>query len=374
MKRILKVKECNEFQTLRDRWNDSLNTSLDNNVFSTWEWLSIWWEHFGKGKQLIILSVEDKNEILAIAPLTCSKHKFLGFGNLKKISFAGSPESDYNTFILKEKKEKFSELIFDYLNVHVDWDYLELEDIPEKSATIDLLYTAPVKMQYKCWETEQNDMCPYISLPNSMNAFLAGLSSNMRRNLKRYSRKLGEKCRLELKNYDEIGSVKEAMKTFFRLHQMRWESEGGLGAFNSPKIRGFHIDIAKCFAEKEWLDLNFVTANDEPIAATYGFDYNQKAYVYLTGWDPTYSHYMIGNLAHMYSIQKSIQKGLKEYDLMRGDELYKRLWTKKARKNFEIRFVQKGFSSRIYKWLTKNTKIDFLFSKLGIPMLQDEKI
>jgi CelD/BcsL family acetyltransferase involved in cellulose biosynthesis len=374
MKKILKVKECNDFQTLKNRWNDFLNVSLDNNVFSTWEWLSIWWKHFGKEKQIIILLVEDENEIMAIAPLICSKHKFLGFGNLKKISFAGSPESDYNTFILKEKKEKFSELIFDYLNRYVDWDYLELEDIPENSATMDLLYTVPLKIQYKNWEIGQGNVCRYVSLPNSMNAFLTGLSSNMRRNLKRYSRKLGEKCRLESKNYDEIGSVKEAMGTFFKLHQMRWKSKGGLDAFNKPILRDFHIDIAKCLAEKECLNLNFVTANDEPIAATYGFEYNQKTYVYLTGWNPTYSHYMIGNLAHMYGIQKSIQKGLKEYDLMRGNEAYKRLWTTKTRKNLEIRFVQKGLSSRIYKWLTKNSKIDFLFSKFGISMLQDSKL
>ena len=216
MKTILKVTEFNEFQALKNRWNNSLNESLDNNVFSTWEWLSTWWKHFGKGKHLVVLSVEDKNEILAIAPFVYSEHSFLSFGNLKKISFVGSPQSDYNSLILKEKKVKFLELIFDYLNKHIDWDYLELEDIPENSATMDLLYTAPVKMQYKNWETGQSDICPYISLPNSMNAFLAGLSSNMRHNLKRYSRKLGEKCRLESKNYNEIGSVKEAMETFFR--------------------------------------------------------------------------------------------------------------------------------------------------------------
>lgn len=371
MKRILKVRECNEFQTLRDRWNDYLNVSLDNNVFSTWEWLSIWWKHFGKGKQLIILFIEDENEISAIAPFVRSKHRFLGIGNLKKISFAGSPDSDYNGFILKEKKIIFSELVFDYLNKHVDWDYLELTDIPKNSATMDLLCMVPLKEMYKHLEIGQGDVCPYVSLPNSMDAFLKDLGHNARKNLRRCSRKLEEEYCVELKKYDEIGSVKEAMEIFFRLHQMRWKSKGELGAFNKPVFRDFHIDVAKCFAEKGWLKLNFLTVNDEPITAQYGFEYNQKVYSYLSGWNPDYSQYMIGSLATMYDIQRSIQKGLKEYDLMRGSEAYKGLWTTKARKNLEIRFVKKGLSPRIYNLLAKSSKIGFLFSKLGISMLQD---
>ena len=95
---ILKVTEVNEFQSFQDKWNDSLNKSLDNNVFSTWEWLSTWWKHFGKAKRLVILLIEEKNEVLAIAPFMHSKRNFLRFGNLRKTSFVGSHESDYNVF------------------------------------------------------------------------------------------------------------------------------------------------------------------------------------------------------------------------------------------------------------------------------------
>jgi CelD/BcsL family acetyltransferase involved in cellulose biosynthesis len=262
-------------------------------------------------------------------------------------------------------------LLYDHLNRYVDWDYLKLTDIPENSATMDLLRMMPLKELHKNLEIEQDDVCPYVSLPNSMEAFLKELGHSTRKNLRKYLRKLEKEYRVELKKYDEIGSVKEAMEAFFRLHQMKWKSKGELGAFNKPKIRDFHIDVAKRFAEKGWLNLSFLTANDEPIAARYGFEYNQKIYNYLSGWNPEYSQYRVGNLATMYDIQRSIQKGLKEYDLMRGSEAYKGLWTTKARKNLEIRFVKKGLSPRIYNLLAKSSKINFLFSKFGISMLQD---
>jgi CelD/BcsL family acetyltransferase involved in cellulose biosynthesis len=338
-------------------------------VFSTWEWLSTWWSHFGKARRLIILSVESENEILFIAPLVYSQQHFLGFGKLKKISFAGSPEADYASFILKEKNPKFLELIFDYLNTYIDWDYLQLKDVPEYSATLNLILKMQLKRQYKKLDIKQSISCPFISLPDSMNAYLKSLSRGMRKNLKRYSQKLGKKHKVELKNYNEIGSIKEAMNIFFRLHQMRWKFKGELGAFNESIIRDFHIDLAERFAEKGWLKLNFLTMNDEPIAARYGFEYGQKVYSYLSGWNPKYSQYRIGSLTLMYEIQKSIQKRLKEYDLGRGDEAYKRLWTTKARKNYTITFVKKRLLPQIYL-LLKNSKINFLLSNCGIPLVR----
>jgi CelD/BcsL family acetyltransferase involved in cellulose biosynthesis len=364
MRSILKVVEFNEFQSLKDRWNESLSESLDNNIFSTWEWLSIWWKHFGEEKKLVILLVEDKNEILAIAPFVLSRCSLFGFGGLKKISFVGSPDSDYNSFILKERNIKLLESILDYLNNHIEWDYLELEDISEISASMDLLRRIPLKKPYKHWEERQSTLCPFLTLPNSMDVFMKGLSKNMRQNLRRYSRKLEGEYRVEFKNYDEIGSVEEAMETFFQLHQKRWESRGDLGAFNKPLVRNFHIDIAKCFAEKGWLRLYFLTVNDKPISTYYSFEYNQKVYYYLGGWDPEYSRYMIGSLFMMYDIGKCIQRGLKEYDLMRGIEPYKTRWTTKARKNITVSFVRKGLFPQIYSWLIKRDKIHKAYALL----------
>jgi len=182
------------------------------------------------------LVIEDEKEILAIAPLVYSKHNFLRFGNLKKISFVGSPESDYNNFILKEKRVQFLELFFDYLNDHIDWDYSELKDIPESTMSVDLLHGISLKKQCTYWLERESILCPFVPLPDSMETFMRGRSRHMRKNLRNFSRKLEKEHHVELKKYDEMGSIKEAMEIFFQLHQKRWESKGGLGAFNKSQI------------------------------------------------------------------------------------------------------------------------------------------
>ena len=68
------------------------------------------------------------------------------------------------------------------------------------------------------------------------------------------------------------------MALFFDLHQKRWKSRGGIGAFSSDKIRAIFLDRAKLFAQKGWLGLYFLTVNDKPVAANYSLKYNKKLY------------------------------------------------------------------------------------------------
>lgn len=356
-----------QLENLRDRWNDVLRRSRDNDVFSTWEWLSSWWKHFGKGRKLRILLAEDKNKIVAIAPLMWSKYNFLHFANLTKIEFLSSPESDYNSFILTEKEIKCLELFLNYLmNAHADWDCLELRDINENAVLIDLLRKLSTrKSSGRQLEERLIDLCPYIHLPDSIEMVMERLGGSMRRNLRRRMRKLEKEYRVEVKTQDSFGTIEEAMNAFYKLHQKRWQTKGMEGVFAEKALRDFHFEVARTFAEKGWLSLYFLTANDEPVASIYSFDYKQKTYEYLTGFDPEYSEYGVANLLRKCVIEECIRKGLKEYDLLRGNEPYKREWNTKARKNFEVSYVKKGLFARIYGWATKSNTVLLFSQKLG---------
>ena len=67
----------------------------------------------------------------------------------------------------------------------------------------------------------------------------------------------------------------------------------------------------------------------------------------LSGFDPVYSIYSIGNLLMLKVLEKCIKLGIKEYDFMQGNEAYKSDWTKNYRRNLNIKFVNRRSSSRI---------------------------
>ena len=179
-------------------------------------------------------------------------------------------------------------------------------------------------------------------------------------------RKLRKRHRVEFKNQHDFNSVDEAMRIFFKLHQERWKSKGEPGLFSSEDFRNFHAEIAKIFDEKEWLDLHFLTVNDEPVAAAYTFNYNLKKYGYLTGFDPTFRKYGVGNLLKMHLIEECIKKGFREYDLTRGFEPYKADWATNVRKNFVVRFVRRGLFVKMYCWALENSFLQRFFNKLGV--------
>ena len=207
--------------------------------------------------------------------------------------------------------------------------------------------------------------CPYIDLPQSTNAFMKKLSRNMRRNLRKRMQRLRRDYTVKIKTHKDFNSVKEAMDVFFELHQKRWQLKGEVGAFAQKEMHDLHADVAEIFAEKGWLSLYFLTANDQPIAAVYSFDYGLKKYGYLTGFDPEYQSYSVGNLLKMHVVEDCIRRGLKTYDLTRGDEPYKLDWANQSKRNFEIRIVRKGLFAKMYSLATKNESIVTFMQKLG---------
>jgi CelD/BcsL family acetyltransferase involved in cellulose biosynthesis len=302
-----------------------------------------------------------------------SKYKLPFFGTIKKIEFLATRHSDYNNFIFLKKEAECSKLIIDYLKDNItDWDWIELKEIPEPAENPHILETLfldlPPKLKLK---KRVCNMCPYVSIPNSLNLLMMGLKKKMRKNLNRYMRKIGEEHRIELRRYDEAGfSVREAMEVFIKLHEKRWALEGLPGSFKSKEdaFRSFHMDVAKCFADQGWLGLYFLIVDDEPAAVQYTFEYDRRMYYYLGGFDPQYFSYSIGNLIIMSLLERCIKKGFKEYDMLRGDELYKTNWTHTYRRNFEIRLVRESLLSGFYDWATWDNTVNNLTRKLKLSL------
>jgi CelD/BcsL family acetyltransferase involved in cellulose biosynthesis len=366
-----KVNQINDFQTLQPVWNQLLkNNLLGSNVFLTWEWLSTWWKHFGPGKRLMILTVEDQGAILGIAPLMFSEYKASAFGHIRKIELVAARDSDYNNFIILRENVAVVNSIVDYLKNKIPgWDWIELKEIPESTDKLNLVnifshdFSSNLTLKMNVCNS-----CPYVVLPVSINLLMEKLGQKMRQNLTRRLREMRKNYRVELKRYDEAGySAKQAMTFLARLNKARWSAQGMPGLLDEKHddFGNFQMDVAERFAEKGWLGLYFLMANDEPISAEYTFEYGRKVYSYLSGFDPSYSKYSVGNLLVMLLLERLIKDGFSEYDMLRGDEPYKFAWTNTYRQNFEIRLVQRTLLSKYYDLITWNKFIVHLTRKLA---------
>lgn len=359
--RVVRLDSFAQIHEYGVRWNDLLSISRDNHVFLTLEWLETWWKHFGAKRRLILLTVEDHGKILALAPLMDSTYRFL-IARMRVIEFVGSPTSDYQSFILVGESASYTRMILDYIK-GLAWDCLELKNIPNDSETAKELKASSRKPL--ALEEREMDVCTFVSLPRTFDEYFQSLRKKMRHNLRQRERRLRDKHRLEYRSYSQMNlTLEEAMETFFTPHQQRWQSRGYEGKFADPVFKNFHLDVARRFDERGWLRLYFLTLDDEPVATDYCFQYGQKMYSYLSGFNPQYSEYGVGNISALHSIESSIKGGLRECDMLRGVHSYKESWASGTRRTIELSAVRWKPVSKAYEWLVKSNIMPSLSSKL----------
>jgi CelD/BcsL family acetyltransferase involved in cellulose biosynthesis len=342
--KIREIESYNEFIDLKELWQNLLLKS-DHTVFSTWEWLTVWWKHFGKDKKLLLLLAEENEKPLGIAPLMYSVSNVFGF-RTAKIEFIGTPNSDYNNFILTERTGQCITLFLDYINevFQEKWESIELNDVPETSPTAHFLQKREGHLQTVSSRVLHE--CLYIQLPKSYDYLYSQLHYKFRQNLRRSMHNLEQQHKVELTDFSTTQRSVDGMEKLFELHQKRWKATGEPGAFADPKIRQFNLDVAQTFAQQGWLSLSSLDVDDIPVASSYGFKYNSKFYYYLHGVDPVYHRYSVGNLMVSSLLKKCIEDQLKEFDFLRGAESYKYRWTTSSRKNYNFIITKRKVIAR----------------------------
>ena len=354
---ILELQQVDKLE-FGSEWNQSLSKSLDNHPFLTYEWLSSWWRHFGKGREVKLFTAESEGAVSLVIPVMYSTRKVFGSRRCE-VSFAAAPDSDYQVFLVSNFREAARAVnqLTESIIQDSGADCVVFGDVPEDSVTARLL--AGVSGEGGVSRSIINS-CPYIPLPNNYEVFLQNLGPNMRRNLKVWERQALRDYRVEFIRCDKIGTVREAMKIFFQLHQKRQVAKGNCGLFSDEVERSFHLDVANAFEENGWLALFFLTFNDKPVSTVYSFEYNGKLYAYLCGFDPEYARYAPGHLTFKNLIEYGIKKGLKELDFLRGNEEYKTRWGTLTRNNLEFRIPKKGIKSKFYNWTMNSRSFSYI--------------
>jgi CelD/BcsL family acetyltransferase involved in cellulose biosynthesis len=353
-----------DFLALGHAWNAALEKSLENHIFLTWEWLSTWWKHYGnRNREFLVITARDNGKIFAAAPLMNTQYKLWGF-TLRKIEFLGTPASDYHSLLLTVQGQNYAKQMLECaLNTVNDWDCLELREVPDNSITATAL--RGVAGQGLCFAEKTQSICRYVPLPTNFENYFSSLGPQFRRNFRRARKKLRRNFNASYQAHCEPDDVDHNMEVFIELHQKRWRARRQAGVFGVQTFRGFHKEVAEAFARRGWLILFILRLDDEPVAAAYCFKYGNKLYGYLSGHNPEYSEYSVGNLLLLHMIETSIKRGLAEVDFMRGDEPYKKRWNARLRRNLQARVVSKGIVPSLYDWITRSNRLDSITYQLG---------
>ena len=323
----MNFKIYNTFESLanyKDSWNALLSQSASHVPFLTFEYQQTWWRTRGGGEwpqesQLLIVTAFRDEKLVGIAPLFHTRN-ILGKPALMLV---GAVEvSDFLDFIVNpEDLQPFIHGVIDSL-LQVDipaWELLDLHNILEDSPTLAPLQSEAEKRNWT-YEKIHLQPSPYIPLPGDFEAYLSQIDKKQRHEIRRKLRNVKQSlAEDDLYFTEDPQKVEPDVQTFI---EMMAQDPNKKDFLTGPMRQHIH-NTARVAFEKGWLQLAFFTLDGEKAAANMSFIFNNRLWLYNSGWDWDYRDYSPGWVLLAYMIEWATENGIQEFDFMRGNETYK---------------------------------------------------
>ncbi len=340
---IRAVTTLKEFGSMEEEWNALLERSVSSSFFLTWEWLYTWAKHYlDRNRLWILLIYEGKERLIGIAPFYIRRYRAAGLFSIREVRFLGTEEvcSSYLDIISTNRHRKaVLKEIYQYLygDAKGAWDILTLSDVPAESLSIDLLDSL-VQEDGKVIEVIGMTACPVISLTGRLEDFMTEIGRSERYNIQRKRKRLEQAGAVVYERFSSADEVEKQIGSFIRLHESRWKQKKLAGAFKSERFASFHREVIRLLCVRGRAHLDFLTLEGEKIAAVYGYSYQGRYYFYLPGLNPEIvPQASPGRLLLFRCIERAIQNGDQEFDLLRGNADYKLAWANGLRRSLTLR-------------------------------------
>ena len=331
---------------LAGMWDDLLAASDADALFLTWTWISTWWEVFGAGRRLHVLTAHDaEGALVGIAPLMVQRG-VEGFpARLRVLMVIGQQgETLAERLDLIVQKGREDEVVGAFVAHLLDeqralFDVLFFERVREDSTALAALRRC-LGERGLSMRTSNEQPSPYRTLPASYEELRASMSRNFRRQLSNARNRLEKKGAVQLHFAPQDIPVAQGMDTLIALHRARWGPDEG--SFRTPAYLQFHHTLSERLAARGELVLVLLGVGDETVAGRYDFLYGGRVWCFQGGWEPTFERMRVGTVLTAEVLRWAIEQGGTEYDFLSGDDPYKRRWADDSRTLVDLRAWGRG--------------------------------
>ena len=274
-------------------------------------WLEAWWLSFGAGYEQLILTICEDGDVIGIAPLKVEHGTASIIGD--------NSVCDYLDFItVPGKEDAFAKALLEYLPVH-GVKSLILETLkPGSVAGHNVVNQA--ELLGKTSTCAPIEVSSEMELPATWEEYLASLESRQRRDVERKMRQLENvaEVRFTVLRDSEVGETD--LSLFF---SMMTDSRRDKAQFLTPEMRYYFESLVHSMSDYGVLRLGFLSVGVVKVAAILYFEYNDRIYLYNSGYMPQYAGMNVGLVSKLYCIRQSIENGKKVFDFLKGPEVYK---------------------------------------------------
>jgi len=314
-----------DLATYREEWNLLVKCSASQVPFLTFEYLQAWWETRGGGEwpdesKLVLVAAFQDQTLVGAAPLFLTNNS----PGQPVMKFIGAVEvSDYLDFIAHSQDlPTFITGLLDFLASDPGiplWESLELDNLLEDTPTLSILET---EAEERGWTVNKAHLqpAPYAQLTEDFESYLAGLDKKQRHEIRRKIRRIeGELNDVQLTFTTNAEDLEADIDAFIEM----MAQDPNKKIFLKDKMRQHLHRTAQVAFDHHWLQLSFLTLDGKKAAAHMSFIYDNRIWLYNSGWEWAYRDFSPGWVQLAYLIRWATENGIEVFDFMRGDEPYK---------------------------------------------------
>jgi CelD/BcsL family acetyltransferase involved in cellulose biosynthesis len=346
-------------ESLRDlesQWEQLLADFPRATTFSTLDWLIPWWRAFGKGDLKVLAFYDSERRLVALAPLCVVDFSGPAGIKLKLLRFMGdgSGDSDNLDFpVVPGYEAGFSDALIECLaGNEIPWDFCQLNTMPNNSLAGAMFLS---RIEQRGWRHQIRER-PWLvtHFPPTWEGYLETLSSEVRNNLKRYTRRLGKHYQVEISKCADEAQLENCLADLFRLHQKRWELRGERGSFASEARRKFYLDLSRALLRHNYLEFWSIRLNGETAATQFCFRYRDSVFLLQEGFDPDRSSDRVGFVLRGHVLEQLMTAGVRRYDFLFGQSEGKHMWAPQEQHYRDLHFARPGTRGSLYLNLTNS--------------------
>lgn len=169
-------------------------------------------------------------------------------------------------------------------------------------------------------ETLRDEPFAVLDLPGAWDDYVGALSRKHRHELRRKLRRFAAEHGPAALRTATTATLEADLATFVGLHR---SSAGAKGTFMDARAARFFAAVAAAFDSRGWLRLDLLEADGRVLAASFAFEARGVLWLYNMAYDRSAAGASPGFVLCAELIRSAIERGLRTFDLLRGDERYK---------------------------------------------------
>jgi CelD/BcsL family acetyltransferase involved in cellulose biosynthesis len=338
--RVQLITEIREVEALADEWRPLAERR--GNAFVTPEWFLAWLERCGESWEPRVAVVRTAEGALrGLLPLVSSErggrqtlrfcpegdrfHPVADVGDEAGVAIAAAS-------VLARPDRRSRSLLLANVDAEAEWWRALGEAFPTTLATV----------------ARDESVLPFIELSGlDWDRYLAGRSRSLRSQVGRKLRSLRKEHDVRFRRTLRTEEVAGDLAILFRLHDARWAERPQGSGFSDPEVRAFHVEFAKAALTRGWLRFTAMEVDGAPIAALYGWLIGGRWSYYQAGFDPAWSRHSPGFLLLAETIRQAIEERVSEYDMLLGEEPFKRRFTTSERRVCTVFLAPRGHRAHL---------------------------